>query len=72
VANLDGMVGVAIGRTEPKQSNTRKELIVDPATGQLIGMRARYTTSERPKALPDDPEQLYLTAMSTTVVDSAP
>ena len=58
VANLDGTVGVAIGRAESAGSNGRTELIVDPSTGQLIGMR--------------DSAGSWLTAMSTTVVDSAP
>ena len=65
VANLDGQVGVAIGRAEPARQGERQEIIIDPTTGQVIGDRIMT---------PDDTKSGLkgLTAMSTTVVDSAP
>jgi len=65
VANLDGQVGVAIGRTEAAREGQRQEIIIDPATGQVIG--DRIMTPENPNGGPNS-----LTAISTTVVDSAP
>jgi len=48
-AELDGSVGVAVGRFESK-NGLRIELVFDPATGQLIG--------EREVAVDGYPEQL--------------
>lgn len=40
VQNLDGISGIAIGRDEPMRLGNRAEIIVDPATGQMIGERS--------------------------------
>jgi RNA polymerase sigma-70 factor (ECF subfamily) len=70
-ANLDGRVGVAVGRDERAGgSHFRQELIFDEATGQVIG--------ERQVALEDDGTGIEagdaydFTSVTTTVVDSAP
>ena len=70
-ANLDGRVGVAVGRDERANgSSFRQELIFDQSTGQVIG--------ERQVALEDDGtgvragDTYSFTSVSTTVVDSAP
>lgn len=42
-ANFDGKVGVAIGRTEPLRAGQRAEMIIDPATGLVIGERTIMT-----------------------------
>lgn len=68
VANLDGQVGVAIGRDEPLRSGERHEIIIDPDTGQIIGERQMVPAGN----VPAGEEQVALTAMSTTVVDSVP
>jgi RNA polymerase sigma-70 factor (ECF subfamily) len=61
VANLDGRVGIAIGRSEPNRGDSRREIIVDPDTGQLIGTR------EMPRG-ESGPQQV--STISTTVVDA--
>ena len=63
VANLDGRIGVAIGRSEPNRGDSRREIIVDPDTGQLIGIR------EMPQG-EAGPQQV--SAISTTVVETVP
>ena len=68
VANLDGRVGVAIGRDEPQRSGERQEIIIDPGTGQVIGERRFFPAG----AVAAGEEQTVLTAMSVTVVDTAP
>jgi RNA polymerase sigma-70 factor (ECF subfamily) len=37
-ASIDGVTGIAIGRLEPR-NGTRQEIVIDPATGQVIGAR---------------------------------
>lgn len=68
IANLDGRVGVAIGRNEPQRSGERQEIIIDPDTGQVIGERRFYPAG----TVSAGEEQTTLTAMSTTVVDTVP
>lgn len=68
VANLEGKVGVAIGRSEPARGDQRQEIIIDPATGQVIGDRVAFPVG----AASAGQEPWSFTAMSTTVVDSAP
>lgn len=68
VANLDGQIGVAIGRNEPQRSGERQEIIIDPSTGQVIGERRFYPAG----TVPAGEEQTVLTAMSVTVVDTVP
>lgn len=70
-ANLDGQVGVAVGRDERANgSSFRQELIFDQSTGQVIG--------ERQVALEDDGtgisagDAYSFTSVTTAVVDSAP
>lgn len=69
VANLDGAVGVAIGRNEPVRAGQRQEIIIDPDTGLVIGER----TLAGATLFGWGPNQVVsLTAIETTVVDSAP
>ncbi|MBQ9917537.1 MAG: hypothetical protein IJO71_10135 [Microbacterium sp.] len=70
VANLDGVVGVAIGRAEPIRFGERKEIIVDPTTGSVIGERTVAGAQAWGWGAPG--EVVSLTAISTTVVDEAP
>lgn len=69
VANLDGVMGVAIGRDEPFRFGQRQEVIVDPGTGLVIGDRTISGISFMGLG-PDD--VLAHTAIETTVVSSAP
>jgi hypothetical protein len=69
VANLDGVKGVAIGRDEPLRAGERQEIIIDPDTGLVIGERMLAGATVfgwGPK------EEMSLTAIETTVVDTAP
>lgn len=71
VANLDGVQGVAIGRSEPARQGQRQEIIIDPDTGLVLGERtlAGAHESERPWG----PDGLTgLTAVELTVVDAVP
>ncbi|MET4004788.1 hypothetical protein ABIB48_003533 [Arthrobacter sp. UYCu511] len=67
-ATLDGQSGVAIGRVEGA-SNIRQDIIIDPATGQLIGERqvALEATGTVPAGA-----TIGWTTIRTTVADSAP
>jgi len=67
-ATLDGQTGIAIGRVE-EVSHMRQDIIIDPATGQLIGERSVLT-----EALGEIPAGTAVgwTTIRTTVVDSAP
>lgn len=67
-ATLDGQTGIAIGRVE-NASNTRQDIIIDPATGQLIG--EREVTLDPLGAIPAGTTTSW-TTIRTTVVDSAP
>jgi hypothetical protein len=68
-ATLDGHTGIAFGRDEG--NGVRQEIIIDPATGLLIGERQVLL---RGGVLPGVPagESMGWTAVTTTVVDSAP
>lgn len=68
-ANLDGRTGIALGRAE--KDGVRQEIIIDPATGLLIGERQVVT---RPDVINGVPAGTAIgsTAITTTVVDSAP
>jgi hypothetical protein len=69
VANLDGVTGVAIGRTEPLRLGLRQEIIIDPSTGLVIGERQVATVA----VLGFGVNSIYSqTAIETTVVSSAP
>ncbi|TFC86380.1 hypothetical protein [Cryobacterium sp. TMT4-31] len=69
VANLDGVTGVAIGRNEPLRAGERQEIIIDPNTGLVIGERAMSGATLFGWG-PN--EEISLTAIETTVVDTAP
>lgn len=43
VQTLDGLSGIAIGRTEPLRLGEREEIIVSPESGQVIGTRKFMT-----------------------------
>lgn len=66
-ATLDGQVGIAIGRVE--RNAVRTDIIIDPATGQLIGERTVTLQADGP--LPAGTAGEW-TTIRTTVVDSAP
>lgn len=69
VANLGGVTGVAIGRNEPLRAGERREVIIDPSTGLVIGER----TLAGATFFGWGPEkEVSLTAIETTVVDAAP
>lgn len=71
VANFDGVIGVAIGRSEPERKGQRHEVIIDPETGLVIG--ERYLAGTDPGVRPWGPGgEIGLSAMELTVVDSAP
>ena len=67
-ATLDGRTGISLGMKTPGH-NSRKELIVDPATGQLIG--EREILLEDSGGIPAGTATAW-TAVTTSVVDSAP
>lgn len=69
VTNLDGIEGVAIGRDEPLRWGNRDEVIVDPATGQVIGERTVSGTTFFGWGVG---EVVSSSATSATVVDEAP
>lgn len=68
-ANLDGRTGVAIGRMESSGVTRRKEIIIDPDTGQLIGERVVLTQDYG--AIPAG-TAITWTAIETSVSNSAP
>ncbi|MCP2050044.1 UNVERIFIED_ORG: RNA polymerase sigma-70 factor (ECF subfamily) [Paenarthrobacter nicotinovorans] len=67
-AALDGRIGVAIGRLE-SSDNTRREIIVDPNSGQFIG--ERVVDLDGYDAIPPGTATAW-TAVKTSVVDTAP
>ena len=69
VTNLDGVTGTAIGRNEILRAGERQEIIIDPATGLVIGERSVSGTTIFGWG-PN--EEMSLTAIETTVVDTAP
>lgn len=69
-ANLNGATGIAIGRTEDA-NGIRQDLIINPATGQLIGERQVLTRGEKQSGYPVG-TVIAWTAITTTVVDGAP
>ena len=69
VANLDGVTGIAIGRNEVLRAGQRQEIIIDPDTGLVIGERAMSGATLFGWGLN---EEVSLTAIETTVVDTAP
>jgi RNA polymerase sigma-70 factor (ECF subfamily) len=67
-ANLDGKTGTAIGIEDPDRG-TRMDIIIDPATGLLIGQReVRMTAGE---TFPAGTATSW-TSVQTSVVNSAP
>ncbi|QZY51106.1 hypothetical protein [Leucobacter tenebrionis] len=69
VPNLDGMEGVAFGRTEALRNDERMEIIVDPETGLVIG--ERMLTGVAVFGFGAN-EVTSSTAIETRVVDDAP
>jgi hypothetical protein len=67
-ANLDGKVGTAIGIKHPNRA-TRTDIIIDPATGLLIGERVVTLTAG--ETFPAGTATAW-TSVQTTVVNSAP
>ena len=67
-ANLDAKEGTAIG-TERPDRETRTDIIIDPATGLLIGERVVTLTAG--KTFPAGTATAW-TSVRTSVVDSAP
>jgi hypothetical protein len=66
-AALDGRIGVAIGRDEPG-AGQRQDIIIEPSTGQVIGERhVQLVDGVYPAGT-----AVSWTAVTTTVVDSAP
>lgn len=69
VENLDGVTGVAFGRTEALRNGERSEIIVDPTTGLVIGERSISGIS----VFGFGPNEVVSsTAVQTSVVDAAP
>lgn len=68
-ANLDGKVGLAIGRTEPLRAGQRAEMIIDPDTGLVIGERTIMTYAAFGFGTN---EVVGHTAIDYRIVDSAP
>jgi RNA polymerase sigma-70 factor (ECF subfamily) len=68
-ANFDGKVGIAIGRTEPLRAGQRAEMIIDPATGLVIGERTIMTYAAFGFG---SNEVVGHTAIDYRIVDSAP
>lgn len=69
IKNLDGVAGVAIGRTEPLRAGERQEIIIDPTTGMVIGERV-MTGATIFGWGPD--HEVSSTAVQTIVTDEAP
>ena len=71
-ATLDGRTGIAIGRYE-SADGTRQDIVIDPATGQVIGEREVQVEENRgdPGAFPAR-STISWTSVTTTVVDEAP
>lgn len=67
-ANLDGKAGTAIGIEDPDRG-TRMDIIIDPATGLLIGERVVTLTAG--ETFPAGTATAW-TAVQTSVVNSAP
>jgi RNA polymerase sigma-70 factor (ECF subfamily) len=67
-ATLNGKTGTAIGRLE-LSSDTRRDIIIDPATGQFIG--EREVTLDGWAGVPAG-TIMSSTAVTTTLVDAAP
>jgi RNA polymerase sigma-70 factor (ECF subfamily) len=67
-ANLDGKAGTAIGIEDPDRG-TRMDIVIDPATGLLIGQRAVTLTAG--ETFPAGTATAW-TAVQTSVVNSAP
>lgn len=67
-ANLNGHTGVAIGHTDSSGIG-RKEIIIDPRTGQLIG--EREVLNQAYQAIPAG-TAIAWTAIETSVSDTAP
>jgi len=67
-ATLNGRTGIAVGRVEESRDE-RQDIIVDPATGEMIGERTVRTTADfgAPAGA-----VWAATSVTTTVVDSAP
>ena len=68
-ATLDGRTGVAFGRDEG--NGLRQEIIIDPVTGLMIGEREVVLRAGVMPGVPAGESRAW-TAVTTTVVDSAP
>lgn len=69
-ATLDGTTGVAIGRVEPKYG-IRQDLIIDPATGEMIGER-EVATRDLPDGTGKAGDTLSWSSATTTIVNEVP
>ena len=69
IENLDGVKGVAIGRTEFLRGGMRAEIILDPKTGLVIGERSISSVAIFGYGFN---EIASLTAITTTVASEAP
>lgn len=69
-ATLNGTTGITIGRVEPKYG-IRQDLIIDPATGTLIGER-RVSTRNLLDGSANKGDTIAWSAVTTTVVDGVP
>lgn len=69
VSNLNGIEGVAIGRNEPFRSDERREIIIDPTTGLIIGER---TVAGLSLFGWNKGDATGLTSLTTTVVSQTP
>jgi hypothetical protein len=71
-ATLDGRTGIAIGRYE-SADRTRQDIIIDPATGQVIGEREVQVEENRADAGAFPARStISWTSVTTSVVDEAP
>lgn len=69
-ANLNCRTGIAIGRLE-SSNGIRQDIIIHPASGQLIGERQVLTKADKIAGYPAG-TVIASTAITTAVVDSAP
>jgi hypothetical protein len=69
-ATLDGRTGVGIGRSEDR-NGLRQEIVIDPATGQVIGERTLVTRQTADLPLPVG-TVFHEDALTRAVVDAIP
>jgi hypothetical protein len=69
-ANLDGRVGIAYGVTD-RMGDVREDIVIDPRTGQFIGMR-QVLTSDDPSMRLRAGTVINYSALTTSVVNAVP